>query len=405
MSVQRRPKKGNPPGGGRPKWVVRYRDPTGKEHSETFTYDRYKTPEKAAYARDAEIKTALRMGTWTDPTHGQVLISTLATAWKDQADTTGTRKVRAYLSRNLGDLAATPVGQVNTVMVRAWLGQLRSGRPWVDGCEGLAASTRSSLMSQLKAMLNQAVADGMIPTNPAAPVQEPRPATKVTWEDVPTPEEVRLMIKTARDGGKKKRGADGKPTWVRKDPALAAAIVASAATGMRPGEVAGLDAAVIDVRRRSIAVIAQADEKGGGLRPLKTKEAGRRHLRVDQATLDVLSGLMGASTSGRLFVNHSGKPWSGHTYAYKFAHLRDYLGLRGALTPNSLRHFHATELMRAGVSPKTVQHRLGHTSSKLTHDVYSHFAPADDDVAADVFAGLMSGEGQVRDGGRHLRVV
>ncbi len=39
---------------------------------------------------------------------------------------------------------------------------------------------------------------------------------------------------------------------------------------------------------------------------------------------------------------------------------------------HALRHTSATLLLSAGASPKIVQERLGHSSIKITMDVYSH---------------------------------
>ena len=40
-----------------------------------------------------------------------------------------------------------------------------------------------------------------------------------------------------------------------------------------------------------------------------------------------------------------------------------------------LRHTHASLMLQAGVHPKTVQERLGHSSIPITLDYYSHIAP------------------------------
>ncbi|MEG0970258.1 MAG: tyrosine-type recombinase/integrase [Acidaminococcaceae bacterium] len=42
---------------------------------------------------------------------------------------------------------------------------------------------------------------------------------------------------------------------------------------------------------------------------------------------------------------------------------------------HSLRHTHATLLLKAGVPYKKVQVRLGHASFKQTMDTYSHISP------------------------------
>ena len=39
---------------------------------------------------------------------------------------------------------------------------------------------------------------------------------------------------------------------------------------------------------------------------------------------------------------------------------------------HDLRHSHATQLLSAGVHPKIVQERLGHSTIAVTMDIYSH---------------------------------
>ncbi len=39
---------------------------------------------------------------------------------------------------------------------------------------------------------------------------------------------------------------------------------------------------------------------------------------------------------------------------------------------HSLRHFHASLLIDVGANPKDIQVELGHSSSKVTYDLYGH---------------------------------
>ena len=41
------------------------------------------------------------------------------------------------------------------------------------------------------------------------------------------------------------------------------------------------------------------------------------------------------------------------------------------VTPHLLRHTYITNLIHAGVDPKTVQHLAGHKNSKVTMDIYA----------------------------------
>jgi len=52
------------------------------------------------------------------------------------------------------------------------------------------------------------------------------------------------------------------------------------------------------------------------------------------------------------------------------------------LTIHDMRHTHATLLLAAGVHPKIVQERLGHSSIAVTMDLYSHVIPGLQEAAA-----------------------
>ena len=56
-----------------------------------------------------------------------------------------------------------------------------------------------------------------------------------------------------------------------------------------------------------------------------------------------------------------------------------------------LRHTCASLLLQAGMHPKVVSERLGHSSTKLTLDVYSHIAPGMQSEAAICLEQLLYG--------------
>ncbi|MEH7650896.1 site-specific integrase [Bacillus safensis] len=57
------------------------------------------------------------------------------------------------------------------------------------------------------------------------------------------------------------------------------------------------------------------------------------------------------------------------------------------------RHTHATLLLEAGVSLKEVQERLGHSSIKMTGDIYAHVTPKIKARTAQKFGDYMKLEG------------
>jgi integrase len=52
---------------------------------------------------------------------------------------------------------------------------------------------------------------------------------------------------------------------------------------------------------------------------------------------------------------------------------------------NDLRHSHATLLLKAGVNPKVVTERLGHSTTAYTQDAYQHVLPGMQRDAARLF--------------------
>jgi integrase len=49
---------------------------------------------------------------------------------------------------------------------------------------------------------------------------------------------------------------------------------------------------------------------------------------------------------------------------------------------HDLRHSHATQLLRQNIHPKVVSERLGHSTTNLTLDTYSHVLPGMQEEAA-----------------------
>ncbi len=58
---------------------------------------------------------------------------------------------------------------------------------------------------------------------------------------------------------------------------------------------------------------------------------------------------------------------------------------------HDLRHSAASILLSAGVNPKVVQERLGHSSVQITLDLYSHVAPGIQEDAAKRLARAIDG--------------
>jgi integrase len=94
--------------------------------------------------------------------------------------------------------------------------------------------------------------------------------------------------------------------------------------------------------------------------------------------------------------NHAdGKPLDPSTVTHTFAKILKRAGLP-PMPLHGLRHSHATMLLSAGVHPKVVQERLGHSSIRTTLDTYSHVVAGLQEAAAKKFDDFLTENSSLR---------
>ena len=96
--------------------------------------------------------------------------------------------------------------------------------------------------------------------------------------------------------------------------------------------------------------------------------------------------------SDLVFSNTEGAPLLRRNLARRhFKPALEKAKLPTTLSLYCLRHTCASLLLQAGVHPKVVAERLGHSSTKLTLDIYSHIAPGMQSEAANCLEQLLYG--------------
>jgi integrase len=91
-----------------------------------------------------------------------------------------------------------------------------------------------------------------------------------------------------------------------------------------------------------------------------------------------------------VFSQPDGTPVSPNSFTKTMDRLVGSSGLP-RIRLHDLRHTRASIGLAAGVDPKLVQERLGHSTIAITMDTYSHVTPGQDAVAADVMAQAVFG--------------
>lgn len=86
-------------------------------------------------------------------------------------------------------------------------------------------------------------------------------------------------------------------------------------------------------------------------------------------------------------------PWRPDNVTARWTRVRKKVGVEGCRL-HDLRHYVATQLLGAGVDPRTVAGRLGHANPNVTMTVYGHFLPEKDRAAADFLDELLDGPGE-----------
>lgn len=172
-------------------------------------------------------------------------------------------------------------------------------------------------------------------------------------------------------------------------------------TGMRRGEAVGLRWTDVDLGGGVLSVSRAVASVDGGAVETEPKTAkGRRAIALGPSTVDALRQhrdrqlaereLVGGgwTESGSVFTYPDGRTLHPDHVMVVFRRLVAGLGVP-QIRLHDLRHTAATLALVAGVHPKIVQERLGHSSIGITLDTYAHVVQGMQADAAAKVAGLL----------------
>jgi integrase len=334
------------------RYEVRYRDPTGRERSKTFTI------KKLAEKYEREQRTEVAKGTWLDNRQATQTFTEFADKWLEERHDLRPRTLELYrsvLKRHLkptfGALTMAKLS-ASSAAVRSWNAELAREHP-------VTAAKAYRLLRQL---CSTAVADGIIGRNPCAVKgagQEHSPERPTA-----TVAEVTALADAMPAGG------------------LRLLILLAAWCQLRRGELLGLERRDFDLLHGKVTIERSVNYVAGGRRvgPPKT-EAGIRTLALPPHLLsDVEDHLhhVGPDGTAPVFTGPQGRPVRPHTLWQFFLEARQSIG-RPDLTMHDLRHSGLTWSAAAGATPAELMRRAGHKSSDAAMR-YQH-ATSDRDAA------------------------
>ncbi|MGQ0632326.1 MAG: tyrosine-type recombinase/integrase [Sporichthyaceae bacterium] len=330
----------------------------------------------------------------TKETMNELLDRWLAVLSVEQSTRAGyVGKIDKHLRPTIGKIT---VGKINAEMIETLYAHLRKcrehcgARPGsrcrVTGdprCHPLSAGSIRVVHSILKSSLNRAVRWQWIAINPMSFVDPPSIPTPDP--SPPNAEEAAAIVAEA---------------W--KDPAWGMLIWLAMTAGSRRGELCALRWSDLDLDRGLISVGRSIGQVAGATWEKDTKTHQRRTLSLDEYTVELLAehrarcdaraAELGVTLRPIDFVfsldPDSRTPVRPNTVTQRYSRMAKRLGLDTHF--HSLRHYSATELIAAGVDPRTVAGRLGHGGGgSTTLRVYSAWVPESDRKAANVLAGRM----------------
>lgn len=347
---------------GKKRYRVWWRDPSGRVRAKRFPrYDAARN-----FLRDVEADKA--RGSYVDPAKGKI---TVADAWgrfeagplrsyKESTQASHRFHFRTYVLPELGDhrLNAVEKEDVERLMHDMEERARTSGRKLKAGGYG----SREKTLRALQRFFSEMVANGRIGRNPALGVKPGRRPT------------------TSAAGGGHALEVDQVTALVDATPEYWKPLVALLATsGLRISEALGLSRRDLDLAGDT-ATVRQAIVEVEGRLILTTpkSKASRRAVKLIPSVVSMLKDQPLPLDPDDFVFTRPGRTgplprtWLNRR-VLKPASVR--AGIRPAVSAHDLRHTAGAIASMTGMHPMAVKEMMGHSSIKVTYDVYGHLFP------------------------------
>jgi site-specific recombinase XerD len=249
-----------------------------------------------------------------------------------------------FLGRSGTDLAGA-----SHLLIRRWLAQLHT--------RGYARSSLARKAASVRAFYRWAERRGLVPRNPAAGLAHRAEATRLPV--VLKPGEAASLV-----------SAPGPDPVGMRDLAVLELLYGS---GIRVGELCGLDVDDVDLRGRRLRVLGKGAKErvvpfgDFAARALSRYVKGSRPHFLEDAAGDTRPG---DAADRALFLNRRHRRLGPRDVRHLLARYAGAIGPK-RISPHTLRHSYATHLLEGGADIRTVQELLGHTSLATTQR-YTH---------------------------------
>lgn len=368
------------------RWEVRYRTPDRKQ-----TRKRGFETKKAAEDFAATTHVSKLRGEYIDPADARITVGELGPGWlarqthlKPSSARSADVAWRVHVEPRWKDAR---LADLRRSQIQQWISDMGQEETDAKGEVTKVASGPVTVIRAygvLAAILDEAVADRRLLTNPARGVKLPRktksPHTYLTHR------QVHDFAAEAGDKG--------------------VIVLMLAYTGMRWGELAGLHVADLDILRRRVSITRNAVNVGGTVKVGTPKTHELRSVAFPRFLVEPLaSACQGKDRDDIVFPAAGGgyakspgaNTWfSGAVERCQAASVKSRAEERKRnpkaepttpvfprITPHGLRHTAASLAVSSGANVKAVQRMLGHASAAMTLDTYSDLFDDDLEAVAD----------------------
>lgn len=339
------------------RWQARYQDPSGRVRAADHTF--LSKSEATRWLTLAESQ--MLKGEWLDPDLGQIRLDRWSERWMaSRADLKPkTRAGYASLlrSRILPIFGQRPISGIRPLDVQEWIAGLQ--------VEGVSPSRIRQAAHLLGAMMKDAVASGLVATNPCQSAKLPRmPRREMQFFTAGQVESLTEAIAA--------------PYGVL--------VLVLAYGGLRFGEAAALRQNACDLLRGRLIIRESLADVSGKLHFGPTKTHQRREVVLpsflQEALGQHLDDEVGPEEGALVFSSPEGQPLRYSNFVRRFWSPALSHACLPQVGVHVLRHTCASLLIAQGAPVKAIQAQLGHASAELTLTRYGHLYPDDLDALA-----------------------
>lgn len=338
----------------RGKWQARYRDPSGRQRSKSFTR------KSDARAFLAAVETDKRRGQWVDPRTSRIAFSDYAGHYLAEKLSIRPRTLDKYTSSLRNHLVPafgqTPIGTITRADVQVWVADMDR--------RGLGPETVRGHYSLMAALMKRASEDGLIARSPCVSIELPRIVRDE--QRYLTEQEVERLAQSL-------------------ESRYQVLIYTACYLGCRWQEIAGLRRSSLDMRPGRLAtmrIVSTVERSCGRYRVVEygKSESARRTLKMPGFLREALAWHLGAFPSDEWVFSSP----EGGFLRYDNFRARAWLpaveqaGL-SPLTFHQLRHTAAAFMIDDGADPLQVKRRMGHEDVRTSLNVYGHLFPDRED--------------------------